>query len=112
MKRFINDRSRNKRSQTHSWFEFDDETDIQDGKGSTGNSFTLEELRNLFSFRDTSCDTHDLLDCPCDGDGILVDRDLLTDEVTTEDMGFTLASQLKDSKVAQSLWAWLMVEKA
>jgi hypothetical protein len=59
----------------------------------------LEELKNLFSFQETNCDTHDLLDCPCDGDGILVDRDLLTQEITEEEPGFTLASKLKDGKV-------------
>ena len=57
-------------------------------------------MRNLFSFRETNCDTHDLLDCPCDGDGILLDRDLLTQEIVPEEeQGFTLASKLKDQKV-------------
>lgn len=33
-------------------------------------SFSAEELRDLFSFEpNTSCLTHDLLDCQCTGDG-------------------------------------------
>jgi len=60
----------------------------------------LEELRNLFSYRETSCDTHDLLDCPCEGNGIIVDRDLLSQGNETEtEPGFTKASQISDSKV-------------
>ena len=62
----------------------------------------MEELKNLFSYRETNCDTHDLLDCPCEGNGSLVDKELVSDERETseEEQGFTLASQLKhDSKV-------------
>jgi hypothetical protein len=65
----------------------------------------MEELKNLFSYREINCDTHDLLDCPCDGNGILVDRELLSDELESSEneTGFTLASQLKDdSKVCPS----------
>lgn len=34
------------------------------------NHFTSEDLKDLFSFNfDATCDTHDLLNCGCDGDG-------------------------------------------
>ena len=60
----------------------------------------MEELKRLFSYHETSCDTHDLLDCPCDGNGVLVDRDLLTEELESVDQsGFQLASQLTNPKV-------------
>lgn len=56
----------------------------------------MEELKNLFSYRETTCDTHDLLDCPCDGNGILVDRELLSDEPEEQiEEGFIRASQYK-----------------
>jgi DNA repair and recombination protein RAD54B len=57
-------------------------------------------LKNLFSYREAICDTHDLLDCPCNGNGVVVEKDLLTKEhETVEDeleLGFLPASQLKD----------------
>lgn len=39
--------------------------------GSSGQfHFSREDLKDLFSFRDnTDCDTHELLDCSCDGSG-------------------------------------------
>lgn len=70
---------------------------IQDGKGSGGNSFSLEELKNLFTFHDTRCNTHDLIDCPCEGNGSIVEKELLIDQVEDEpEIGFTLASQMKE----------------
>ncbi|XP_066532072.1 DNA repair and recombination protein RAD54B [Hoplias malabaricus] len=40
------------------------------GKKAEHISFSAEELRDLFTFdRNTSCLTHDLLDCQCSGDG-------------------------------------------
>jgi hypothetical protein len=56
----------------------------------------MEELRDLFTLRETSCDTHELLGCPCEGKGVLVERP----EKTVEDgPGFVLASQFKTEKV-------------
>ena len=46
---------------------------LDEDKGSVGGKkfhFTKEELRDIFSLNaDTSCDTHDLLGCPCGGVG-------------------------------------------
>jgi hypothetical protein len=59
----------------------------------------LEELKNLFSYRESACDTHDLLDCPCNGNGVVVEKELFTKEHETVDgeleLGFLPASQLK-----------------
>jgi len=62
----------------------------------------LEELKNLFSYQESPCDTHNLLDCPCNGNGVLVDQALLS-EVPEEQIeeGFVRASQYKpETKVA------------
>ncbi|KAK9241162.1 SNF2 family N-terminal domain-containing protein [Lipomyces kononenkoae] len=44
---------------------------LMDGKAdSSENSFTMSELRDLFTiYEDTPCHTHDLLECNCDGTG-------------------------------------------
>lgn len=43
----------------------------QDAEGTTGDSFTQEELRDIFNHHpDTRCLTHDLLGCPCNGSGV------------------------------------------
>ncbi|XP_068180913.1 DNA repair and recombination protein RAD54B isoform X2 [Antennarius striatus] len=39
------------------------------GKGAEHTSFSISELRDLFSLTDTSCLTHDLLNCSCSMDG-------------------------------------------
>ena len=40
------------------------------GGGGASGHFSKEELRDLFSFReDTECETHDLLQCSCEGGG-------------------------------------------
>lgn len=40
--------------------------------GSTAANFTLQDLKDLFTFReDTECETHDLLGCECGGSGDL-----------------------------------------
>jgi DNA repair and recombination protein RAD54B len=82
----------------------------QDGKGSKGNTFSLEELKNFFSVRETVCDTHDLLACPCNGNGVPVDKELLTmNSQESVEEGFVPASQFKEStKVAASLAISLM----
>jgi hypothetical protein len=53
----------------------------------------------LFTFHNTPCNTHDLLDCPCTGNGVVVDKDLLsvdpTDNDDEEEPGFLPASQYK-----------------
>jgi len=64
----------------------------------------LEELKDLFSYQETSCDTHDLLDCPCQGNGVTVSKDVLTNNrellLEQEETGFIPASQLTpESKV-------------
>ena len=43
------------------------------GEGSSGDSFSQEDLRDIFTLtEDTKCLTHDLLDCACGGDGSTV----------------------------------------
>jgi DNA repair and recombination protein RAD54B len=57
----------------------------------------LEELRNLFTLHETTCNTHDLLDCPCAGNGHVVEKDLLTlDDEDMPEEGFQKASQIKE----------------
>ena len=79
-----------------------------DGKGSSGNSFTLEELRNLFSYNETVCETHSLLDCPCNGNGVLVDKALLSDDADFDLPGFLPASQYTETKVPRTSQSELM----
>ena len=46
--------------------------DPESTKGSGQFHFSREDLKDLFSFRDdTDCDTHELLDCCCDGTGTI-----------------------------------------
>ena len=48
-----------------------DDTHTQTSGGQKQNHFSREELKDLFSFRsDTQCDTHELLNCDCDGSGM------------------------------------------
>ncbi|CAH6720376.1 DNA repair and recombination protein Rdh54p [[Candida] jaroonii] len=37
--------------------------------GSSSNVFGMDDLKDLFTVVDTDCNTHDLLECPCTGDG-------------------------------------------
>ncbi|OLL24153.1 DNA repair and recombination protein RAD54B [Neolecta irregularis DAH-3] len=64
---------------------------------SSGNSFSLSELRDLFTFHEnTSCHTHDLLGCTCLGKGEKpIKEELQSDENDLEDelLGFIPASQ-------------------
>ncbi|WFD34720.1 helicase [Malassezia cuniculi] len=39
------------------------------GEGTAGDSFSQEDLRDIFMLEDTKCLTHDLLECLCGGDG-------------------------------------------
>ena len=34
-------------------------------------SFRDEDLQDIFSLHETECNTHDLLECPCEGSGLL-----------------------------------------
>ena len=50
----------------------------------------------MFTLHVTACNTHDLLDCPCEGSGTIVERELLTDELEDQvETGFMKASQIK-----------------
>lgn len=44
------------------------------GKGADHTSFSLNDLRDLFSLTDTPCLTHDLLNCRCNMDGSVTGR--------------------------------------
>lgn len=48
------------------------------------------------------CDTHSLLNCPCNGNGVLVDRSLLSDDADFDLPGFLPASQITETKVILS----------
>jgi hypothetical protein len=45
------------------------------------------------------CETHSLLDCPCNGNGVLVDKALLSDDADFDLPGFLPASQYTETKV-------------
>ncbi|KAK7204212.1 SNF2 family N-terminal domain-containing protein [Myxozyma melibiosi] len=83
---------------------------LMDGKsGSAENSFTMTELRDIFKLHvDTTCHTHDLLECKCDGAGtdvrqikteVIVDDESLSDDEDS-DPGWMSASQLMQGKSA------------
>ncbi|KAK9453128.1 SNF2 family N-terminal domain-containing protein [Dipodascopsis uninucleata] len=79
---------------------------LMDGKStSTENSFTHEELRDIFTLHDeTNCHTHDLLECKCDGCGTPHVNDSDSEESTEEsegsedDIGWVSATQLLQGK--------------
>lgn len=78
---------------------------IDDKTDSTLNVFDYADLKDLFTIADTNCNTHDLLDCQCDGVGELVslqeipldtDEDDTMEDIQLPSSGFMSASEFKD----------------
>lgn len=42
---------------------------LDDKSESSLNIFDFEDLKDLFNIADTNCNTHDLIECPCSGEG-------------------------------------------
>ncbi|QWU88916.1 hypothetical protein CA3LBN_003224 [Candidozyma haemuli] len=42
---------------------------LDDKSESSSNIFDFEDLKDLFNVADTNCNTHDLIECPCSGEG-------------------------------------------
>ncbi|KAG4306162.1 hypothetical protein PORY_000150 [Pneumocystis oryctolagi] len=59
-------------------------------------SFTQEELKSLFFYQDTSCQTHELLGCECQGDGLNIKTNNFN-ELSDEEMD--LSGWVKSSEV-------------
>jgi len=71
---------------------------------STPNSFSVGELRDLFTFRtETVCDTHDLLNCGCSGNLVRIPLDkrqsLAVDELSNWEH-YDNISKIKDPSLA------------
>lgn len=78
---------------------------IDDNLDSTLDIFTYDDLKDLFSLPQTTCNTHDLLDCECSGVGqiCLTQEDqendpnsTLTDELDILSSGYMSASAYKE----------------
>lgn len=84
---------------------------IDDKVESMLNVFDYEDLKDLFSIADTNCNTHDLLDCECQGMGedTFLSQESFASEAndTIEDLecpssGFMSASEYKDLEGAEA----------
>ncbi|KAG5519640.1 hypothetical protein PMAC_001795 [Pneumocystis sp. 'macacae'] len=62
-------------------------------------SFTQEELKSLFFYQDTSCQTHELLGCKCQGNGLNMDE---IDYGEFSDEEIDLGGWVKSSEVLES----------
>lgn len=77
------------------------------GASSKSDSFSPQDLRDLFSVHTTTpCHTHDLIDCPCDAENSSPDSDEDMDEGVDgsddeEERGFVVASTLNPSKMSK-----------
>ncbi|CCJ30833.1 unnamed protein product, partial [Pneumocystis jirovecii] len=67
-------------------------------------SFTQEELKSLFFYQDTSCQTHELLSCQCQGNGLNVEKidyeEFSDDEINLG--GWVKSSEILESKIKMS----------
>ncbi|KAG5436833.1 hypothetical protein PCANB_001671 [Pneumocystis canis] len=61
--------------------------------------FTQEELKSLFFYQDTSCQTHQLLGCECQGDGLNIKN---TNHKEISDDEVDLGGWIKSSEVLES----------
>lgn len=52
--------------------------------GSSSNVFGMEDLKDLFTVVDTDCNTHDLLECQCSGDGENIEEPIEPEEPRSE----------------------------
>lgn len=66
------------------------------------NIFDFEDLRDLFTVSETLCNTHDLLECPCSGDGERYEYEASEEEDSQEmDMLLSWVSALQLQKMDQ-----------
>eukprot|EP00092_Neocalanus_flemingeri_P023094 GFUD01025040.1.p1 GENE.GFUD01025040.1~~GFUD01025040.1.p1 ORF type:complete len:925 (+),score=337.10 GFUD01025040.1:29-2803(+) len=74
------------------------------GQQATPSHFSTEELRDLFTFRDdTECETHDLLQCECEGSGVVEREEVEQGEVRSCQLGRVVVEQ---SKRVEELMGW------
>ncbi|KAJ7675096.1 SNF2 family N-terminal domain-containing protein [Mycena rosella] len=83
---------------------------------SKSDSFSRKDLRDIFRIHpDTACNTHDLLECPCDGTFTEDTKEDITDEDSididsdseAETKGFVNASQIRPEEISKIEKAYL-----
>ncbi|KAJ6607761.1 SNF2 family N-terminal domain-containing protein [Mycena sp. CBHHK59/15] len=89
---------------------------------SKSDSFSRKDLRDIFRIHpDTPCNTHDLLECPCDGLTTLSTKDTTADETPLgcdledsdqEEKGFINASQMRPGHIEEMEKAYLTKKRA
>ncbi|KAJ7755699.1 SNF2 family N-terminal domain-containing protein [Mycena maculata] len=87
---------------------------------SKSDSFSRKDLRDIFRIHpDTGCNTHDLLECPCDGTVIMdtaVDRSTIEsdseDNDSEEKKGFVNASQIGPKEITKMDEAYMEKKRA
>ncbi|KAJ7497126.1 SNF2 family N-terminal domain-containing protein [Mycena latifolia] len=86
---------------------------------SKSDSFSKKDLRDIFRIHpDTGCNTHDLLECPCDGTLTMDTKEDVTDEESiesdsdSENKGFVNASQIRPEKMNKVEKAYLQKKRA
>ncbi|RDB25350.1 DNA repair and recombination protein RAD54B [Hypsizygus marmoreus] len=89
------------------------------GSGSStskSDSFSRKDLRDIFRIDpNTACNTHDLLECPCDGMTTVVPDDAASDDMEEDiepEQGFIKACQVKPEVVDKMDRAYLQKKKA
>ncbi|KAF8972939.1 P-loop containing nucleoside triphosphate hydrolase protein [Flammula alnicola] len=78
-------------------------------------SFTRKDLRDIFRIHpDTACNTHDLLECTCDGDSVVDDTTsvMIDGEDDQTEMGFVCASDVRTEDLDLVEKAYLQKKKA
>ncbi|KAJ7124910.1 SNF2 family N-terminal domain-containing protein [Mycena epipterygia] len=86
---------------------------------SKSDSFSRKDLRDIFRIHpDTACNTHDLLECPCDGTVTVDTKEDVTDEASiesdsdSEKKGFVNASQIRPEEMNKIEKAYLEKKRA
>ncbi|KAF9467257.1 SNF2 family N-terminal domain-containing protein [Collybia nuda] len=88
-----------------------------DPTSSKSDSFSRKDLRDIFRIHlDSPCNTHDLLECPCEGTrATIIDDatlDASNDECSDQEQGFVKAIDLKPEQIDKVERAYLQKKKA